>query len=671
MPRDIPVGNGTLLIGFDKHYYIRDLYFPYVGKENHVLGNECKFGVWADGQFAWMHEDWERDLHYLDDTMVTEVMLTNQRLGLRLVCNDAVDFYENIYLRKITVYNLTDRPREVRVFFHHSFNIAESDVGDTALFDPKIGCVMHYKSDRYFLINFYNDDHFGVDHFATGKKGGGLEGTWRDAEDGVLEMHPIAQGSVDSTIAMHLKTIPPKASDDFYYWIIVGKTYGEVANHNTFVRQYNPDRVLKRIIDYWRLWIKKEQTNFDELPESIVTLYKRSLLTVRTQIDNEGAIIAANDSDITAQGRDTYSYMWPRDGAFVAYAMDMAGYASVTRKFFDFCARVIKTNGYFLHKYNPNGTVASSWHPWIKDGRTQLPIQEDETALVVWSLWHHFQKYHDLEFIRPLYGPLVIRTADFMCHFRNEKTGLPHPSYDLWEERHGILTFTTAAVIAGLRAAAKFAEAFGETEKTIKYRDVADTMKTAMDTHLYSEEKQRFARMINQKPDGTFEVDWTMDASMYAVFALGVYDPHDEKVVNTMKAIYDTLWCKTAVGGIARYENDYYHQISQDLKNVPGNPWFICTLWWAQYQIMRARNKTELREALPTLEWVATRALKSGILAEQVNPYTNAPLSVSPLTWSHAMVVTCVMEYLRKLERLELCGTCGQPLFRTRDAQTV
>ncbi|NUM80355.1 glycoside hydrolase family 15 protein, partial [bacterium] len=116
---------------------------------------------------------------------------------------------------------------------------------------------------------------------------------------------------------------------------------------------------------------------------------------------------------------------------------------------------------------------------------------------------------------------------------------------------------------------------------------------------------------------------------------------------------------------------DYYHQISQDLKNVPGNPWFICTLWWAQYQIMRARNKTELREALPTLEWVATRALKSGILAEQVNPYTNAPLSVSPLTWSHAMVVTCVMEYLRKLERLELCGTCGQPLFRTRDAQTV
>ncbi len=648
MPRDIPVGNGSLLINFDKNYYIRDLYFPYVGKENHVMGQECKFGVWADGQFAWMNDGWEKELRYLKDTLVTEVVLTNEKLGLKLICNDAVDFYNNIYLRKIKVINLWDKPRDVRVFFHQCFNIAESDVGDTALYDPKVDCIMHYKSDRYFLINFYNDDHFGVHHYAIGKKGGNLEGTWRDAEDGNLEMHAIAQGSVDSTIGMYLQKLPPRGEDDFYYWIIAAKTYGECANHNAFIRQYNPDKVLKRITDYWRFWIHKEKQDFVDLPEKIVDIYHRSLLTIRTQSDNEGAIIAANDSDITFEGRDTYSYMWPRDGALVAYALDLAGYSTITRNFFEFCANVIKDNGYLLHKYNPNGTLASSWHPWIKDGHPILPIQEDETALVVWSLWHHFERYRDVEFIRPLYGPLVIRTADFMCHYRNAKTGLPHASYDLWEERHGILTFTTSAVIAGLRAAANFATAFGDEEKATQYREVADQMKTAMSTHLYSTEHQRFLRMINLKPDGDFERDLNIDSSMFAAFAFGVYDPDDQKIESTMRAIYERLWCKTDVGGLARYENDYYHQVSQDINNVPGNPWFICTLWIAQYQIAKARTRAELKESQTILNWVADRALKSGILAEQVHPFSDAPLSVSPLTWSHATFVICVKEYVKK-----------------------
>ncbi len=38
MPRDLPIGNGTLLAAFDFDYRIRDFYFPRVGKENHALG---------------------------------------------------------------------------------------------------------------------------------------------------------------------------------------------------------------------------------------------------------------------------------------------------------------------------------------------------------------------------------------------------------------------------------------------------------------------------------------------------------------------------------------------------------------------------------------------------------------------------------------------------------
>ena len=72
----------------------------------------------------------------------------------------------------------------------------------------------------------------------------------------------------------------------------------------------------------------------------------------------------------------------------------------------------------------------------------------------------------------------------------------------------------------------------------------------------------------------------------------------------------------------------------------------------------------ELQEALPILESVTSRALPSGVLAEQVHPYTNQPLSVSPLTWSHAAFVTTVLEYLLRLEDLYICPRCGRPMYR-------
>jgi ferredoxin len=153
---------------------------------------------------------------------------------------------------------------------------------------------------------------------------------------------------------------------------------------------------------------------------------------------------------------------------------------------------------------------------------------------------------------------------------------------------------------------------------------------------------------------------------MYAIFKFHLFEADDPRVEATMKAIEEKLWVKTRVGGVARYENDYYHRVSNDIAAVPGNPWFICTLWLADYFITRAKSSAELKLALPIFEWTASHALESGVLAEQVNPYTNEPISVSPLTWSHATVVSTVIKYLEKLEDLQTCSTCHQPVFRLR-----
>ncbi|MCL5260351.1 MAG: glycoside hydrolase family 15 protein [Gammaproteobacteria bacterium] len=660
MPRNLPISNGNLLVAFDNNYLLREFYFPHVGEENHTKGDPFRFGVWVDGEFSWLGKNWEISCDYLDDTLVTNVVLFNKKLALRILANDIVVCDENIYLKQLTIENLAETPREVRLFFAQDFHILGSRIGDTAVFRPEIKSLLHYKKDRYFLVNIYANKKFGIDFFATGNKEQPMqEGTWRDAEDGILSGNPIAQGSVDSVISVHL-TINPKQPETCYYWICAGKNWDEVLALNSMLQKKRPAVIFKQTIDYWKLWVDKEQLNFSLLPEKLAKLYQRSLLILRTQIDNSGSIIAANDSDAIYFNRDTYSYMWPRDGALTAYALDLAGFAEITCRFFNFCSKIIEKDGYFLHKYTPSGMLASSWHPWEKDGVMQLPIQEDETALVIWALWQHFNLYKDIEFIKPLYRSLIKNAADFMMNYRDAKTHLPMPSYDIWEERQGVFTYTAAAVVGGLVAAANFAKIFGDIELAKEYEKGANDLREAMVKYLYLEVEQRFCRGINFNPDGVIKVDATVDSSLFGLFAFGAFPANDQKVKNTMQQVYAKLWCHTPVGGLARYEDDVYYRKNND---IPGNPWFVTTLWYAEYLIHAANTREELDLALPILEWVCEHALTSGVLAEQVDPYTNEPLSISPLSWSHATYIAAIQEYLNKLLSLEKCTTCNQAKY--------
>lgn len=645
--RDIPVGNGSLLVNFDDKYQIRDIYFPHVGQENHTEGYPFRFGVWADGDFSWVHEDeWTRRLCYVKETLVTDVRLINQTLGIEIVSNDTVASHENIFLRRVRVSNLWDKARDVRIFLHQDFRISESKIGDTGYFDPESESLIHYKRDRYFLIN----TEPGFDEFATGRKAfRDQEGTWRDAEDGTLHGGAITEGSVDSTICVRM-TLAPQESGEFYYWICVGKSYGEVIELNNQVKGETPTEFLRYTENYWRVWVNKNDTDFDGLSPEIIDLYKRSLLIIRTQIDNDGAILAANDSDVTERATDHYSYLWTRDGALVANALDLAGYSHLTRKFFKFCGEIVHSEGYFLQKYNPDGTPASGWHAaWDKWAKRKLvPIQEDETALVIWALWEHYDRYRDIEFIRRLYRPLILRCADFMLNFRDER-GLPKASWNLWEDRRGIHAFTCGTVVGGLRAASKFAYLFGETERGEIYEQAADEMIEAIRENLYSKQLGRFLRALETQDDINFQADTVVGASSYALFYFGALQPDDEMIVNTMKAVEQKLWIPTAVGGVARFEHDGYMRISNE---ITGNPWFICTLWLADYRIAIATKKEDLKGALEILEWTCKRASASGALAEQVNPLTGEGVSVAPLTWSHSTFVATVTNYLKKLREL-------------------
>ncbi len=672
MPRDLPLGNGELQVNFDLAHDLVDLYYPDVGGENHALGHPFRLGVWVDGRLAWIGDDgWQRTQRYLPETLVTDVTLEHGGLGVRLALQECVDFHVNAFVRRISVTNLAPGPREIRLFFHHDFHISGTEYGDTAYYDPQSRGLFHYKRRRWFHANALTPAGMGWTQYATGiKEWDHREGTWRDAEDGVLGMNPIAQGSVDSTGGVTL-TVPGGGAQVFFYWLLAGETYEALQKLNQFVHARGPETLLRRTRDYWYMWANKEAMDFGPLPPEVVREFKQSLLILRTQIDNQGAIIASTDSDILRFGRDTYAYVWPRDAALVARALGMAGYNDLTRPFFEFCGSVMTREGFLLHKYNPDRSLGSSWMPWTVDEVRRFPIQEDETALVVWALFLHFAVNRDVEFIKPLYRPLVIKAAEFLAGFRDPATGLPLPSYDLWEERYGVHTFTCGAVVGGLEAAAALAQAFGETDHAARYRQAADEIRAGVLRHLWSEEAGRFGRTLVPGASGAVALDLTLDASLLSLSAFGMFDADEPRVAATVQAVEKRLWVQTPIGGLARYENDPYHQVSQDTGAVPGNPWILCTLWLAEWHTMRAKSGADLARSLELIRWAVARALPSGVLPEQVHPYDGTPLSVSPLTWSQGQFVHAVLRYLDRLHGLDLCQSCGQPTYRRQESNLI
>lgn len=645
-PREIVVSNGRVFVALDNKMRIRDFFYPHVGLENHIAGHSFKLGVWVDNRFSWIDENWGITMKYLPETLVSMCLANNEEADLQLEVNDAVHSFLDVYLRKIVINNNRDKKREVRLFFSHDFHIYGEDTGDTAIYEPTLNSIIHYKRKRYFLIDGITDQDQGMYQFATGQKESfGKEGTWRDAEDGVLQRNPVAQGSVDSTISFKFE-MEPNSSNTLYYWIACGKDLNQIKNLDSKIKNAGVEQLLLETENYGSAWINKHYLDTSILPRDVARLFKASLLIMRSHVDNGGGIVSSCDSDVLQFNRDTYSYVWPRDGAVVALAFDIAGYPEVSRMFFQFCDKTINEGGYFNHKYSPDGSIGSSWHAMVDlRGNLQLPIQEDETALVLFSLYKHFQKYRDVEFISTVYPRLVLKITEFLLNHRDPQTGLPKPSFDIWEEKTGVFTSTVSTVISALQSAAKFAKVFYDRERQELLSAAAANMKEAMLAKLYDPKAKRFKKAIY--PDNSS--DLTVDSSLSFAFTNEVFAADSKEVRNSMNAIIDTLWIKSDIGGLARYENDDYRRISRE---TPGNPWFICTLWLARWHIAAASSVRDLNRGLMLLNWTAKHALPSGVLAEQINPRTGEAISVAPLAWSHAEFVIAVCEYIEKQKEL-------------------
>ncbi len=651
MARAVTIGNGNLLVGLDARGQVRDFYFPFVGEANHVSGASGNYvhriGVYVDGQVSWLDDPAWRVTCGLDKcSCIGSFFAENKALQITITSRDAVHNERNVFLRHFTIHNHAKDSRSVKLFLAQQFRIHESRRGDTGFFDPRVNAIIHYKGDTAILVNAVSGNQ-SFQEFNIGLFGiEGREGTYLDAVDGVLEKNPIEHGSVDSVLGLTF-SIPANESSDAYYWILCGSSVAEAHMLDEQVLHEGPDRLIASTEAYWHAWLEKEELDLSSLTPELQVLYRRSLMVMRVHTDNRGGIIASSDTDMLHHGRDTYSYVWPRDAAIIAHTFTESGHYDVARRFFEFMAKCLDPSGYLMHKYRSDATLGSSWHPWIIDGEPRLPIQEDETATVVFMLWEFYERSRDIEFIESMYNTFIEPAADFMSMYIESTTGLPQASFDLWEEKYGTSTYTAASVYGGLVAAAKFANLLGKEEASRSYQAIAQRMQTAIGTVLFDEAQGIFVKHVLHSDEGDLRYDYTLDtSSLHGLMLFRVFEVDDDRMARMLEAVESRLQVQGGSEGFVRYEGDAYYRM-QDADSP--NPWVITTLWIARFYIEKAQTKGDLMYPLKLLEWTASHATTGGVLAEQMHPNTREQLSTAPLVWSHAEFVLTVQAYLRRI----------------------
>ncbi|OIP86274.1 hypothetical protein COV88_01205 [Candidatus Saccharibacteria bacterium CG11_big_fil_rev_8_21_14_0_20_41_19] len=647
--RPIVLSNGQLHVGLNNFGTVHDFYFPYVGFENHCAGASLRHrvGVWVDNELSWTDNpndsngfsEWSFSFHYPHSALIGHTIAKNDRLGILLEFDDYVGADVNIFIRNIHIVNLRDQDREIRLFMHQPFAIGDSRSNtDTAQYIPDSHAILHYRGHRAFVVSGEcNGKSF--DQHTVGLFGiEGKEGTFRDAEDGQLGMNNVEHGRVDSTIRFTVN-IGAHSSQRVHYWIAVGKTIETALNIHKQIQKDGALSYLKQTANWWNKWLEPAYSVVDKLPKKHRMTFIQSVMIIKSQIDDNGAIIASTDTSMLNYSRDAYAYCWPRDGAYAIWPLIRMGYKKEAYQFFQFTLRGLHADGYMMHKYRADGALGSSWHSYVHDDIVAPPIQEDETALPLFMFAQYYKIHPDTSLLTEFYKDMIKPMADFMTNYVDELTKLPKSSYDLWEQTFLTSTYTTAVTFAALMAASDLATAANDHNNAVKWRLAATDIQTAAHKLLYNEEKKVFYRGVNIKKSLIVPDDVVDCSSVFGAYIFGLFDHNSPEILSSIATIEQMFGINDGQLGLPRYENDDYRRVSP---GITGNQWFIVSFWLAQYYIDSGKEE----KALQILDWAKSHALSTGVMGEQLDPVTNQVVSPAPLTWTHAEYVATLLDMI-------------------------
>jgi GH15 family glucan-1,4-alpha-glucosidase len=346
----------------------------------------------------------------------------------------------------------------------------------------------------------------------------------------------------------------------------------------------------------------------------------------------------------------TYRYCWFRDGAFIAYSMNLVGEHTSAARFHTWAAHAIKRREEVvlraarkaecceqiletdvLHtRYDLDGNDASEeWENFQLDGLGSW----------LWALSRHVSLSNDIALLEQ-----VAESVELTIRYLSALWGLPN--YNCWEEHpEDIHPHTLAAIYGGLRAVDELAVQYGVARARVE-NGLLDRIKSYILSHAVWDGRivKRF-RAPERRETSQLPPDET-DASL-----LGLATPYrvlsadDPTMRRTVERIEEDLHCRD--GGVHRYLADTYYG---------GGEWVLLAAWLGWYYA----EAGEIGKAKELLRWVEDQADANGCLPEQISGHLLAPEHcppwierwgpvAKPLLWSHAMyLILC-----RVLESLE------------------
>nr|BAA97041.1 glucoamylase TGA [Thermoactinomyces vulgaris]BAB40639.1 glucoamylase TGA [Thermoactinomyces vulgaris] len=633
---DAVIGNDKILAVLDRYGELHRLWWPQKDYAQHV--NRLSAGVLIPGKSKgvwWFHQPaGKHEQTYVHDAPILRTTATCREWPLEVVCEDEVVSGRNVLMRHYVITNCGEEEIPLQFVSYTSFHMGEMKRYNTTLFVGKKEALVHYRREFAVAVGSV----LPTTRFAAGSNKDHID-------QGLFNCNDIAMHT-DGGCLWELGLCPPGESKCMTLFFAFGKTVEKALEELEEARTLGFERLRSQTLADWEAYFgqaKPVQTGCEEMDR----LYRRSLAVFRLMTDGEyGSMIAGPEFDEDFVRCGGYAYCWGRDAAYIATAIDRAGYHDRVRAFYRWAMQTQSRDGSWQQRHYLDGRLAPQWG-----------LQIDETGSILWGMWQHYLLTNDRAFLDEIWES-VQKAAQFLILFIDPETGLPLPSRDLWEEREGEHTYSASAVCGGLDAAAAVADKLGEKRLAQNWKEAAGAIRRAVEEKCWDPERQVFYRGLKlmvppeewahaekEGKRGMIHVDekgisrpmlWqdpVIDISLVGISVpFNLIAPDDERMVKMAEAI-ETHLTSPIVGGIKRYENDPY---------VGGNPWILTTLWLAQLYIKQGR----IKKALNHLKWVVDHRTDLDLLPEQVDRETGKAAWVVPLTWSHAMFVLTVLDLL-------------------------
>lgn len=446
----------------------------------------------AQNAFAWARDaGWTVDQRYVsDDSNQLVTALHNADLRLTVTYTDAVSPSSETLVRRIAVApDAGFVPSELTLFYFENLSptLEKADfypVDQTNLLDQrdyalamsgKRGALVHFSlpgrdpakvaalaaaktpadvdafldglSDQGMFWVIGSDrppDGFQCGYELSPAPMGAPQDAYLDATDGALSNSPAALAHADGALAWKL---PP-----------AGGTVDVLFTPGTTLAAIQPgtgDAILAGEIAFAKGWLAPATLPATDDVDRL-RMAKRALLSIAVGRDHDsGAIVASISS------QPPYNLDWPRDGAFIDYALDVAGQHDWVTQHRKFYATVQRKNDGDDAASGKDAFAGSFAMNYYADGHPggPVPLEIDEVGLALWE-WYEHAKWIDeparTDYLNAIYPSLAL-AADLLTTCVDPATKLQcleneDDHFDASISLHGAIT-TWLGLASSVRAA--------------------------------------------------------------------------------------------------------------------------------------------------------------------------------------------------------------------------